>query len=124
MLYKLFLDDFRLPSEAYEMTNDPVYKEEWIICKKYKKFIECIEKNGLPEMISFDHDLSAIMYSGRIPYSEMKVKSGYHCAVWLVEYCKINNLPLPEWRIHTVNKLGCENIKKVLEEYGLPEKMS
>lgn len=117
MTYKLFLDDFRKPEEAYKMTNDPVYLEEWIICKKYQKFIDCIEEKGLPEIISFDHDLSARMYSGRISYREMKVKSGYHCAIWLIEYCKENQLPLPEYKIHTVNKLGYENILKILESF-------
>jgi len=117
MTYKLFLDDFRSPAEAYLMTNDSVYLEEWIICKEYHKFIDCIEQNGLPELVSFDHDLSVEMYSGKFPYSEMKVKSGWHCAVWLVDYCKTNNRTLPEFRIHTANKLGCENIKEVLDKF-------
>lgn len=123
MNYNLFLDDFRKPEEAYQMTNNKDYLEkDWIICKKYQKFVDCIEQNGLPELFSFDHDLSAKMYSGKIPYSEMKVKSGWHCAVWLIDYCKKNNLQLPAWKIHTVNKLGYENIKAVLEKFDFSVK--
>lgn len=58
MNYNLFLDDFRMPSDAFNYKPNPMYNNEsWVIVRNYDQFIECITKNGIPEIISFDHDL-------------------------------------------------------------------
>jgi hypothetical protein len=56
---KLFLDDNRKPYDVFKLTINPVYENNnWDIVKTYEDFTSYIEKNGIPEMISFDHDLS------------------------------------------------------------------
>ena len=55
---RLFLDDLREPVDAYTYTHNKVYLEEWDVVKHYTEFTEYIEKNGIPDIVSFDHDLS------------------------------------------------------------------
>ena len=45
-MVKLFLDDIRKPPDV-----------DWFIVRNYNQFIDWIDKNGLPDIISFDHDL-------------------------------------------------------------------
>ena len=101
----LFLDDIRNPLDAIAFTtgrgiNPEIYKEEWIIVRDYLQFINWITQNGLPELISFDHDLG-----------ESDERTGMDCAKWLVEYCLDNKLQLPQWAVHSANPVGYDNIK-------------
>jgi hypothetical protein len=90
---KLYLDDIRTPRT-----------KGWDIVRSYDEFIGWIEINGLPDMISFDHDLG-----------DETTKTGYDCAKWLVSYCTQNNLPyLPEYNIHSANPVGKANIESYL----------
>jgi hypothetical protein len=75
--------------------------------------VDYITKNGLPDLISFDHDLSPDHYqhtSGDIPYDTFDVETGYHCAQWLVEHCWNNMSPFPNIMIHSMNPVGTKNI--------------
>ena len=55
----LFLDDIRNPLDAYSYTNFSLFlKENWNIVRNHDQFVEWITTNGLPEFISFDHDLA------------------------------------------------------------------
>lgn len=104
----LFLDDIRNPIDAPAFTtgrgiNPDIYKEKWIVVRDYTQFIDWITKNGLPELISFDHDLG-----------EADERTGMDCAKWLVNYCLDNNLRLPEWAIHSANPVGYDNIRGLL----------
>lgn len=106
---KLFLDDTR---------NSP--DNDWDVVRSYDEFVEYIETNGVPEIISFDHDLGEehyrhylnSCYSGcDIPYDQFEEKTGYDCAKWLVEVYK----RLPEfYRVHSMNPVGALNIKFVM----------
>lgn len=114
---KLYLDDIR---------TIPV---GWFGVRSYKEFVEFIEKNGLPEFISFDHDLADEHYDDyfdnylkpesevKLKYDEYKEKTGYDCAKWLIEYCEKNNLELPVYQIHSFNGVGRFNIEQLLEGY-------
>jgi hypothetical protein len=65
MKYNLFLDDVRHPYDciSYMKGNEGIYsKWEWVIVKNYEEFISAITERGIPEFISFDHDLSDIDY--------------------------------------------------------------
>ncbi len=116
-MYNLFLDDFRDPQEAYDYKADNDYLDlEWIVVRSYSAFVQMIEQKGLPEIISFDHDLTLEFYKGEESYDQLNVKTGYHCAQWLVEFCKSKHLPIPEYKIHTMNPLGEMNIRNVLED--------
>ena len=97
-LKKLYLDDVRNPKS-----------EGWTIVRNYDEFVNYITDNGLPEEISFDHDL------GEDP--NKTVKSGYDCAKWLCEYCWGNGIPIPSWNIHSANPVGRDNIAAVLQNF-------
>lgn len=105
MGYNLFLDDIRAPSDSFYYTKDKKYTElKWMIVKSHKEFINVIDENGLPDLISFDHDLS-------------EEKTGYDCAKWLYDYCLENNKQFPEYLIHSWNIVGTKNIKHYIENF-------
>lgn len=57
-MYNLFLDDFRRPEDAFNYMGLPIYNlEDWVVVKNYYAFISVIQGKGVPEVISFDHDL-------------------------------------------------------------------
>jgi len=76
----LFLDDIRYPVEVYRYTKQDVFlRKDWHIVRNYEQFINRILEKGLPEMISFDHDLADEHYWD--PNSRQRVeKTGYDCA--------------------------------------------
>lgn len=124
--YNLFLDDIRHPYDAFVYTKDPVFsKLTWIVARSYEEFTKIIASNfkkdgSFPRLIAFDHDLSDEHYehlTGTIPYDEMEEKTGMHCAKWLIDFCMDNNLPLPEYRVHSMNPAGGANIKSILANY-------
>lgn len=105
MKLNLFLDDIRNPIDALAFIGgrgiDPaIYDNEWIVVRNYLAFVSWITKNGLPELISFDHDLG-----------ESDEPTGMDCAKWLVNYCLDNNCKLPRWAVHSANSAGYDNIK-------------
>ncbi len=118
MSYNLFLDDVRDPKSLGTTLA-------WVVVRDYDQFVATIEQMGLPSIVSFDHDLAEehyrpSMYESDGHYSKyyhdgtFKEKTGYHCALWLIEYCKKHNLPLPHWNIHSMNPVGRTNIALVL----------
>jgi len=126
MGYNLFLDDVRNPSDCVYYMYTPIYTSvEWIIVRDYNSFVETIEKLGLPEIISFDHDLADEHYSPEMYtesyddlYEEFKEKTGYDCAKWLVNHCMDNNKELPKViLVHSMNPVGRKNIQSYIESY-------
>ena len=98
----IWLDDTREPISLLE---DGFYKESDIrICRNYSQFVEAIQKDGLPEIICFDHDLG-------------EKKSGYDCAKFVVDYCIKNKVKLPQWYIQSMNIVGSMNINGLLKNY-------
>ena len=122
--YNLFLDDVRQPSDPanYMPTHvRNVYRlKEWIIVRSYDEFVKYITEFGMPELISFDHDLGFTdeYYQENDLLSPGDDKSGMDCAKWLVDYCMDYNQPLPEFLVHSANPAGAENIQKLLENYS------
>lgn len=135
MSYNLFLDDIRHYNDTANSAPvhlKPMYRKlVWIIVRSYHEFVAYIEKNGLPTRVSFDHDLALEHYTleeywetyeKSKEYQESiedsyKKKTGKHCAEWLVQYCLDNKLDLPEYYIHSMNPVGADNIKSVLNNY-------
>lgn len=124
--YNLFLDDFRHPYDCIcYMDNKFIYSQfKWIIVKDYNQFVDKINELGLPELISFDHDLADEHYAPEDRYDDydvfsqgFKEKTGLDCAKWLVQYCKDNELNLPKFEIHSMNKTGAKNIRLHLENF-------
>ena len=106
---KLYLDDDR------EFRNPP--DDSWIRIYSYKEFVAYIEAYGLPEAISFDHDLGEDENGKVLP-------TGKDCANWLVAYCIENDLELPMYDCHSANPCGWENIKGLLDNYSKFRKMN
>ncbi|RQP15800.1 MAG: hypothetical protein EAS52_13900 [Parapedobacter sp.] len=78
--------------------------------RDFNQFVNYITENGLPDLISFDHDL------GVDENGETKL-SGYDCAKWLVDYVMDHQVPLPRVLCHSQNPVGKENILKLFENY-------
>lgn len=94
MSYNIFLDDERFPSDS-----DP---KDYQIVRNYKDFCELVNSLGLPDFISFDHDLG-------------ETKSGYDCALYLVNYCfDKGTTPTFEFFVHSQNLIGKLNIESLL----------
>lgn len=116
----LFLDDIRNPPGHLIMVFDTV--------RSYDEFVEYIEFYGVPKLISFDHDLDrehTMFFFERggfrnppNPINEIfEKKTGYDCALWLIEYCESNKLELPYIIVHSRNPLGSENIYNLISGY-------
>jgi hypothetical protein len=119
----LFLDDFREPIDVLTYTSlseaERYIVADWDIVRCYDEFVRYIKKNGIPDVISFDHDLSEehyspLMYSTPKEYNALyktfKDKTGFDAAKWLKRYIKRNNLPMPMVYCHSRNPIGKQNI--------------
>lgn len=119
----LYLDDERIPTETI-----PGY-EPWVVVKNYHEFVHYTEHNGLPDFITFDHDLADEHISDFtlqtsingccLPdYESYQEKTGLDCARWLVKYCEENALPLPSCAVHSFNPVGANNIQSFINGYN------
>lgn len=121
--YSLFLDDERYP---HDVTWVDLPLVEWTIVRNYKQFVDTITINGMPQNISFDHDLADVHYKksialnksgGTYEYSDIEEKTGYDCAKWLVDYCMEKNIEIPPYTVHSMSIIGKQNIIQYLENY-------
>ena len=119
----LYLDDQRTPT-----TTIPGY-EPWNVVRNYDEFVDWITKNGIPDLISFDHDLAdehitdyfnQVALDGcQIPlYDQYKEKTGLDCAKFLVEWCQEKNLKLCTCSVHSHNPVGASNIQSILNGFN------
>ena len=117
MKHKIYLDDVRTPI-------DP----EWIVVRSYDEFVAKVNELGLDniETISLDHDLgdSAMQeyYTNVSPnytlnYDNIKEKTGYDCAKWLVEKSVESGKDLPKILTHSANPIGSANIMGYINNY-------
>lgn len=118
---RLFLDDERFPQTALRGGlvdfDVDLYKNDsdWFIARNYDEFVDYIIKNGMPEYVSFDHDLADIKYNmGKMSFS-YREKTGYDCAKWLADYCYDNGFKLPKYQVHSANSVGKKNIQDYLK---------
>jgi hypothetical protein len=118
--YYLFLDDIRMPTDVswVELPN-----VEWTIIRNYSEFRNIILNLGIPEFVTYDHDLSDCHYghglnNDAIPYDSYIEKTGYDCAKWLVDYCISKNLPHPPCVVHSMNPIGKLNIVSYINSYN------
>lgn len=102
--YTLFLDDVR-DVEKYFTKADNV-----IVCRDYDSAVKLVQERGLPEFVSFDHDLGD---------TENDVeKSGYEFAKYLVQYMMENNIKGEfKYQVHSANPIGAENISAYLKNW-------
>lgn len=93
MPYRLFLDDERFPTD-----------DGWVIVRSFQEATEQVQKFGIPEFCSFDHDL------GDGP-------TGYDFTLWLIDQHLDGNYVFPsnfEFYVHSMNPIGAENIRQTL----------
>lgn len=124
---RLFLDDYRQPIDCFVYTKDKIYYEDWVVVKNYPEFVKYISENGIPDIISFDHDLADGHYHQNLQEGKLNYytedfiddynKTGYHCAKWLIDYCLDNNLILSQYLVHSMNPVGKENIDGLLKSF-------
>lgn len=111
----LYLDDIRTPTETMDGY------EPWVTVRNYEEFVKHIELNGIPDLISFDHDLAdehMFDYYDKqargiktISYDNFKEKTGVDCLNWLIDYVLDGKQvsPFVVW-IHSHNPMGAQNI--------------
>lgn len=118
----LYLDDVRTPTTAL-----PGY-EPWHVVRSYAEFTDFILRNGIPDFISFDHDLAdehmqdyydQVAYQGfqHPSYDQFKEKTGLDAAMWLVEYSQENNTPIKSVSVHSHNPVGARNIQDCINSW-------
>lgn len=132
--YMLFLDDGRIPKDVFRWGNIHEYRSmKWVVVRNHNEFVRFVVRrynNGgkFPKLISFDHDLGLehMKYyfenGGHAnPPDPLKAnfteKTGYDSAKWLAEFCRVNKLLLPRYKVHSQNTVGSTNIESYLENY-------
>lgn len=126
----LFLDDIRNPENAFEYTKQKMFVDkQWVVVRNFEEFKNHIDTNGLPTFISFDHDLADSHYTPKYLWDDYEKskewqdqqihneKTGYDCALWLIDYCIDNNLELPEYYCHSMNPVGKDKIISLFNSY-------
>ncbi|MBV8326353.1 MAG: hypothetical protein JO178_08590 [Chryseobacterium sp.] len=91
-------------------------RKDWHIVRNYEEFVNRILEKGLPEIISFDHDLGD-EHELKNNARKWLEKTGYDCAKWLTEYCMDHYLDLPMFYCHSMNPVGKENIISLLKNF-------
>jgi hypothetical protein len=106
--WTLFLDDIRFP-ESVKLVGP---KSKVIICRSFDDAVWSINNYGMPDFISFDHDLG-------------EGKTGYDFAKWLGDYIMDNNMKIDSWftyQVHSANPVGAKNIdeymKNLIKNFG------
>jgi len=112
----LFLDDIRNPTDCLlymqtKIEDIDIYRKEWQVVRSFDEFVAWIETNGMPDFISFDHDL------GLPEDSNTEEQNGMTNAKWLVNYCLDNDLKLPDFVSHSSNPAGAKNIEGLLKGF-------
>lgn len=119
----LYLDDQRTP-----VNQLPGYKP-WVVVRNYNEFVNYIQEYGVPDFISWDHDLckehmedyfeQVVRMGWQAPsYHLYKEKTGLDCAKFLVEYAQDNKLEtFPKGSVHSHNPVGALNIQSYLNGF-------
>ena len=103
-MIKLYLDDIREPDDA-----------DYVVVRSFDEATNFVLERGVPEFISFDHDLGC-SDDGQIN------PSGYDFARWLVESDISGLITIPDdftFAIHSQNPVGSKNIEMLLNRYML-----
>lgn len=97
--YNMFLDDLRFAEKYYE--------GQMVTVRSYAEAVKYVEEHGLPEFVSFDHDLGDVGGDDE--------KTGYDFAKYLIEYMMNNEIHTPfQYYIHSANPVGAGNIRSYL----------
>lgn len=125
MSYKLFLDDVRTPDQVkwVRLPAGP-----YVVVRSYQEFVNKIMQQGVPEFVSFDHDLADEHYAIGSRHVDSLIdnnifnhdygveKTGFDCARWLVDYCIEQGCKFPNYAIHSMNPVGVERISMYISQ--------
>jgi hypothetical protein len=137
----IYLDDVRTPKQG------PAEGLEWTIVRNYQEFVDAVKSVGLENIhiISLDHDLGDSAMSEyfnnvspnyQLDYNNIKEKTGYDCAKWLVEHFYQTNqdrlnqdrftrrsvpVKFPTVYVHSANPIGSANIMGYINNFFMNE---
>jgi hypothetical protein len=132
----LFLDDVREVRQAFLYDKNQsltaasgIAEYKWDIVRSYDEFVKYIQKHGIPDVVSFDNDLWDVSYElsvnptseqltkqfQMVGWQEFEIKTGAHCAQYLVDACKAHGKRVPTYFIHTANSAARPIIREILE---------
>lgn len=105
---QVYLDDMRTPT-----FND------WVIVRNYDEFVNDIKVNGLSDIYSLDHDLADEHYHNQegLRIGTFNEKTGFDCALFLINYCLDNNVDLPQVYTHSYNVYGGQKIIDLINRF-------
>jgi hypothetical protein len=114
--YRIYLDDVRTP-----------INKTWTIVRNYDEFVFNLQKIGFDniEIVSLDHDLDEtamkewstnVVKNYKINYDNIKEKTGYHCAKWLIDNW-LNGEKVFDVYTHSANAIGSANIMGIINNY-------
>jgi hypothetical protein len=133
----LFLDDMRIPQNAYLWDENKDLKDasgvacnKWDIVRSYDEFTKWVDENGIPDVVSFDNDLfdvaddsvtndELMVQFTMVGWENFSIKTGAHCAQYLVDACNTLGKPIPKYFVHTANNAARPIIRKILEDAKL-----
>jgi hypothetical protein len=95
---RLYLDDLRTPTTDYR----------WHVVRSYDEAVAWVEKNGMPDYVSFDHDLGE------------DSKTGYDFAKWLIDQDEQGRHRFRygfHYNVHSANPVGVKNITELFAGY-------
>ncbi|WP_219929430.1 cyclic-phosphate processing receiver domain-containing protein [Sphingobacterium athyrii] len=104
----VFLDDIRIPSDlTYYISKEEIDQyllTDWTVIRSYQDFVTYISENGIPSIISFDHDLG-------INLDNTEAESGYDAVKYIVNLIiEQEHRVLPQVLCHSQNPVGKTNI--------------
>jgi hypothetical protein len=121
----LYLDDTRTPSKPLP---DETYMP-WIVVRDFKEFATFIANNGVPDFISFDHDLhqehyapvefwEGNQYEHWAATKTFKHETGLDCMKWLILWCESHRDEVINLvTIHSFNKTRAVDMQTNMNEY-------
>jgi hypothetical protein len=99
---KIFLDDIRNPPD-----------DSWILVRSWDEAVGFVQKYGIPQEVSFDHDLGINEETGEV------AKTGMAFAKYLVNLdLDTDEMPIDfKFVVHSANPIGRDNITFLLNKY-------
>jgi hypothetical protein len=119
-----------------------IQPSKWDVVRSYDEFVEYINTHGVPDVVSFDNDLNAdheVVYDktkANASYTDMmraytplidqyqmidfehsKIKTGAHCAKYLVNFCKKSEIDIPEYYVHSANDFARPIIRTIMDNF-------
>jgi hypothetical protein len=125
---RIFLDDERSPRST---TWAPWHKDgecwAWEIVRDVDAFKKLVLEQGIPEVVSLDHDLCDMHYAihadpgiKKIVEEDLKrtiPPTGHDALKWLLFRCIEMRCKRPVVYIHTMNPVGRDNMQSLVDSF-------